>query len=183
MVIVESTPVMRKKIVQELLRLPMFASLNMAAQMFLVDSIEVHRFEKVEFIFRQGDTADSYILLLKGMAKLCMELDEGVDSIVIGSLKRLQGVGELGLLTQKPRALSLIAEEGALILVIKKNIFLDLFERFGSFSSSVAKSLASSLQSSRPKIPLEIYDGDPPDDQTLSLLPLSFVPENQFQSK
>ena len=120
MIVVESTSVMRKKLIQELVRIRMFSGLDSSAQSFLIDNIVIQKYEKDEMIFRQGDPADTYLVLLKGSAKLEYEAEPGVDALFVGLLGRMQGVGELGLITGKPRALSLVANTPALLLIIKK---------------------------------------------------------------
>lgn len=176
MIVVESTPVMRKKLVQELIRIRMFSSLDTSAQSFLIDNIVIQKYEKDEVVFRQGDPSDTYMVLLKGVAKLEYAAEPDVDALLVGTLGRMQGVGELGLITGKPRALSLVAKDSVLILVIKKYIFMDLFERFSSFSVGVAQELAHSLERSKPEIPLPAYDKDDrPDESVLSLIPMSFI--------
>ena len=47
MFVVESTAIMRKKVVQELVRKPLFSSLNLQAQTFLIDQIEIKKFESI----------------------------------------------------------------------------------------------------------------------------------------
>ena len=176
MIVVDSTPVMRKKLVQELIRIRMFSNLDISAQSFLIDNIVIQKYGKDEVIFRQGDPSDAYLILLKGVARLEYEAEPGVDALLVGILGRMQGVGELGLITGNPRALSLVAKDSVLILVIQKYIFMDLFERFSSFSVGVAQELAQSLQKSKPKIPLAPYDKeDRPDESVLSLIPMSFI--------
>lgn len=176
MITVDSTPIMRKKLVQELVRIRMFSSLDTAAQSFLIDNIVIQKYEKDEVIFRQGDPSDTYLVLLKGTARLEYVAEAGVDALLVGTLTRMQGVGELGLITGKPRSLSLVAKDSVLMLMIKKYIFMDLFERFSSFSVGVAQELAHSLEHSKPKIPLTPYDKeDRPDESVLSLIPMSFI--------
>ncbi|MAA77741.1 MAG: hypothetical protein CL916_00660 [Deltaproteobacteria bacterium] len=176
MIVVDSTPVMRKKLVQELVRIRMFSSLDVGAQAFLIDNIIIQKYEKNEVVFRQGDPSDTYLVLLKGRAKLEYEAEPGVDALFVGTLGRVQGVGELGLITGKPRALSLVANDPVLMLTIKKYIFMDLFDRFSSFSVGVARELAQSLERSKPKIPLAPYDKEElPDESVLSLIPMSFI--------
>ena len=48
MIVVDSTPVMRKKLVQELVRIRMFSSLDSSAQSFLIDNIVIQKYEKDE---------------------------------------------------------------------------------------------------------------------------------------
>ena len=176
MLVVDSTPIMRKKLVQELIRVPMFSSIDTAAQAFLIDNIIIQKYEKDEVIFRQGDPSDTYFVLLKGSACLEFEAGGGVDSLFVGTLGRMQGVGELGLITGKPRALGLVARGGVLMLTIKKYVFMDLFERFSSFSIGVSQELARSLERSKPKIPLSPYEEEElPDERILSLMPMSFI--------
>ncbi len=176
MFVVESTSIMRKKIVQELVRKPLFSSLNMQAQAFLIEHMEIQKFDKEEKIFQQGDVAQDYFILLKGRADLLLEIDGDIDAIVIKSLKRMEGVGELGLITSKPRALSLLSKDTALMVSIKKHIFLDLFARFGSFSAGIAKQLAIALEGSAPNLHLPLFEKQTtPIEMTLNLLPMSFI--------
>ena len=48
----------------------MFSSLDASAQSFLIDNIVIQKYEKDEVVFRQGDPSDTYMVLLKGVAKL-----------------------------------------------------------------------------------------------------------------
>ena len=176
MLVVESTPIMRKKLVQELSRTSIFSSLNLQAQTFLVDNIEIQKYDKGETIFRKGDPSNTYLVLLKGRVDIQYEIDRSIDGISINTLKRMEGIGELGLLTGKPRALSLVSQETALLLSIKKHVFMDLFERFSSFSINVAKELANFLEKSTPNLSLPMFEeSSKPTESVLQLLPMSYI--------
>ena len=65
------------------------------AQSFLIDNIVIQKYEKDEVVFRQGDPSNTYMVLLKGVAKLEYAAEPGVDALLVGTLGRMQGLENL----------------------------------------------------------------------------------------
>ncbi|MEC7983733.1 MAG: PilT/PilU family type 4a pilus ATPase [Myxococcota bacterium] len=176
MIVVDSTPQMRNKLVEELSSQPFFSGLQAAARSFLSERISILRYLRGERVFSQGEPADAYYFVLKGSGKLELEEEKGLGGIQISIVSKMQGMGGREILTGRSYPLSLIATEVMLVIRIKKEVLMELFEQDAAFGIHISKLLATRLVQQLPRIPLEPYDGSQPiDPAAMMLLPLSFL--------
>ena len=59
-------------------------------------------FAKEHVLFREGDTADSVFLLLRGSVDILWQLDG--DPILLGTVGAGQFIGEMGVVENRPRS-------------------------------------------------------------------------------
>jgi twitching motility protein PilT len=94
----------------------------------------------------------------------------------MGRLKAPFTFGEIGLLLSKPRTATLIAAEQVLVLKISSEAFQKSFDTIPSFRLSVARSLASRLESMTEMVlPQSAPELPKPKPEVLALLPLPFI--------
>ncbi len=84
-------------------------------------------FSDNQVIFNEGDPADSLYLITSGIAEVYRK--EGENQKLLAKLREGQCFGELALLQQKPRAATVIAQEGLKTLCIQGNKFIQLYEK------------------------------------------------------
>ena len=81
------------------------------------------RFDPDTALFRQGDPSDDVILILSGSAEVLRE--SGDDSIVLGTVRAGEFVGEMGVLEGRVRSATVRAAEPVEAELIERQAFLD----------------------------------------------------------
>jgi predicted acylesterase/phospholipase RssA/CRP-like cAMP-binding protein len=92
-----------EEVVETLGRTPLFSSLDRAALLDLEPEVQWMMLPAGEYLFRQGDPADSLYVIVNGRLRIFREQENGSE-VPIGDLGPGHCVGELGLLTEEPRA-------------------------------------------------------------------------------
>jgi CRP/FNR family transcriptional regulator, cyclic AMP receptor protein len=81
------------------------------------------RFDPDAILFRQGDPSDEVILILSGSADVLRE--SGDDSIVLGTVRAGEFVGEMGVLEGRVRSATVRAAESVEAELIERQAFLE----------------------------------------------------------
>jgi CRP/FNR family cyclic AMP-dependent transcriptional regulator len=81
------------------------------------------RFEADEFLFREGDPSQFAILIHSGSADVLRQVGE--DSIVLGTVKAGEWVGEMGLLEDRARSATVRAASRVEAELVERQAFLD----------------------------------------------------------
>jgi CRP/FNR family transcriptional regulator, cyclic AMP receptor protein len=81
------------------------------------------RFDPGAVLFRQGDASDEVILIVSGSAEVLRET--GDDSIVLGTVRAGEFVGEMGVLEGRVRSATVRAAESVEAEMIERQAFLD----------------------------------------------------------
>jgi len=95
-------------------------------------------------IFKQGEEADSFFVVISGKVKIFSTSSEGQDSL-IGHLTSGEGFGEVSLLTGEPHSSSVTTVEATSLLVFTKKEFNNLIESHPDISLALIKGFASRL--------------------------------------
>lgn len=101
---------MRKREMYEsfLDKVPILDTLQRYEKLTIADSLEPARFKDGEVIVRQGDLGDVFYIILEGGARVLQRNEDGEDTEV-GRLKPSEYFGEIALLTNRPRAATVVA--------------------------------------------------------------------------
>jgi len=90
-----------------------------------MDELLIHmrmiRTQKGFEIIRQGDSWDSFYVILSG--KVSVKMKKGRKTLSLGRLGRGEFFGEMALLTQQPRNATITSEEVSELMVLKKAEF------------------------------------------------------------
>jgi CRP-like cAMP-binding protein len=90
-----------------------------------MDELLIHlrmiRTQKGFEIIRQGDSWDSFYVILSG--RVSVKVKKGLKSHHMGSLSKGEFFGEMALLTEQPRNATITSEEVSELLVLKKTEF------------------------------------------------------------
>jgi pilus retraction protein PilT len=168
------TPQLREKIIHGLERSSWFKDVEKENLAKIADLGELASFEDGEVVLRVGDPADSFFMLLKGSVTVEVEKDGGTAEV--GRLKAPFLFGEVGLLLGKPRTATLVAAEQVFVLRISSESFRTAFDAVPSFRLSVARALASRLESATEMaLPMAGPDIPKPKPEVLALLPPPFI--------
>jgi CRP/FNR family transcriptional regulator, cyclic AMP receptor protein len=100
--------------------IPVFASLSGSARRALAKVAQQRRVEAGETVFRQGDTADGFYLVLAGSVQVER------DGRVISTLRQGDFFGEIGLVGEGTRSASVTAQSAAQLAFIPPRSFTQL---------------------------------------------------------
>lgn len=125
---------------------PIFAGLDAATQ----DEIAAHsswiRVPAGEWLFRQGDLADSLYLIASGRLEVVVEEPE---TEIVRVLSRNDAVGELALLTESARSASVRARRDSELLRVTEARFSELLRSEPEFALALTRALGRQLGLSR----------------------------------
>lgn len=128
---------------EALAKVPLFSKLDQSKLKLLAFTSELQIFEDGEIVVQVGDAADCTYVILDGEANIFAGAD-GHESVV-GTLKSNQLLGELGVLTNAPRAATIRAKGRVMMLRIKGDIFLKLLAENPSVALDVMRQLSGKL--------------------------------------
>jgi CRP-like cAMP-binding protein len=100
------------------------------------------RFRRGQLIFGEGDPGDSLFLVVDGLVKVFVTSDEGEEMVLI-HLRSGDTFGELALIDGQPRSASAQALEATTVLVVTREVLLDLMRAFPPLAESLLTSLGA----------------------------------------
>lgn len=100
-------------------------------------------FEKItlqsnEVLLRQGDLPDYLYILLTGELSSYLTMEDGKKS-KMGSIKPVETVGELGVITSEPRSLTVVAESECSLLQLSGSTFFEFCQLYPIVSVEILK--------------------------------------------
>ncbi len=134
-------------------------------------------YEDQDIIIQTGDAADCFYILIEGQARVFIELDKKGLKMEVGSHKKADIIGEIGLLLNKKRSATVIACQGALALRFDKKVLPHAIEKIPGFQSVLNEVLAYRLYNLSGRFPRNTVETEPasPDKEALSFLPINFI--------
>jgi CRP-like cAMP-binding protein len=102
----------------------LFQDLTPAEMDELIIHLRMIRTQKGFEIIRQGDSWDSFYVILKG--RVSVKIRKGSRTIRMGVLRKGEFFGEMALLTKQPRNATITSLEVSELLVLKKTEFDNL---------------------------------------------------------
>ncbi len=108
-----------KDTLARLRQMPVFDAMDAEHLPQVLKYAKFRRFDRNEIIIREGDTDQLVYFLIEGSCQV------NVDGIDVGSISQIGGVfGEMGMIDQKPRSATILAEKASLCLALDGS-FLD----------------------------------------------------------
>ena len=126
--------------VELLKNIPLFSVLDSEGIGRLASSCDTLMFNPGQIVFRQGDIGREAYLILSGEAEIITEGPGG--EITVATLGKNQIVGEIATLIDVPRTATVVAMQELATLVISKEMFFYLLERFPSVGLEIMRELA-----------------------------------------
>jgi len=123
--------------------IPLFASLDESIRLELAVELEPVQVAADEVIFRQGDAGDGLFLVVSGRLRVSVAAD-GPERVLY-DIGRGAIVGEMALLTDRPRAATVQAVRDSDLLLLRVSSFRTLLERSPALVSGVMRLLADRL--------------------------------------
>src|SRR5574340_692305 len=112
-------------------RMPIFSDLSEASFETLSRSGKSLLKEKGQFIFYQGDPAETFFIVKSGQVSILLESADGRE-MVINEIQPGDFFGELGLITKKARSTSAVARKDTELLAIPEERLPDAEHTSGS---------------------------------------------------
>lgn len=107
-----------------LARVPTFAKLDPSRLKLLAFTSRALRFAAGDVLLRQGEPSDSTLLILEGTVEFVGQTDQ--SEFIIGTAGPHQMVGEMGVIMDVPRTLTVRAQGPVRVLRISAQVFLKL---------------------------------------------------------
>jgi CRP-like cAMP-binding protein len=126
-------------------RLPMFAEIEPARLKLLAFMSERVGFDPGKQLMRQGDPPDAAYLIIDGHVDIVLETPAGL--FTVATLGANDIVGDMGILSNAPRAATVCAKDRVIALRISKEPFMRMVREFPSMAVSIMQELAQRLES------------------------------------
>jgi predicted acylesterase/phospholipase RssA/CRP-like cAMP-binding protein len=123
--------------------IPLFGSLDETTRLELARQLEPVHVAAGRVIFRQGDTGEGLFLVVSGRLRVSVAAD-GAERVLY-DVGRGAIVGELALLTDRPRAATIHAVRDSDLLLLRVSSFRALFERSPALLTGMMRLLADRL--------------------------------------
>lgn len=98
-----------------------------------------------EVLFREGEPSDALFLLISGRLQASVTSVGGVDQVV-GEIGRGESVGEMGVLSNKPRRATVIALRDSVLARIELSAFNELLETYPSLALKLTSVIIERLE-------------------------------------
>ena len=139
------------KYVEFLKKVPIFAGLPDAALGEISATLTPARFAKNAVVFGQGDPGDAMYLVLVGRLKVVLYSESGRE-VILAQLGPVDCVGEMAIVSERPRSASVIALEDATLLRLTRGDFVARVRANPDIALSLLTVLAQRLAEADEKI-------------------------------
>lgn len=130
--------------VDMLRRIPLFAAIDPGKLKLLAFASDRMIYHDGQPVCRQGEVGDAAYVVVKGMADIVVETEDGKE-IVVAHAKENAVIGEIAILCDVPRTATVRAHGEMVALKIKKEHFLGLLTDFPKLGIQVMRELAQRL--------------------------------------
>ena len=124
---------------------PLFGRLDRGARAELADHLDLIPLRQGEMLFRQDDPGDSMYIVERGLLEVRVRDESGVER-ALDRLDAGASVGEMALLSGRPRTADVVALVDSRVLRVAKTGFDRLIERHPSIASGFALAIAPRVQ-------------------------------------
>jgi HEAT repeat protein/uncharacterized membrane protein len=129
---------------------PSFTSMTTEQLRILATAAEEYTYLSGEIIFEDGDPGDSMMIIVSG--RVGIESKRGRAFVRIETFKAKDSFGEFTVFDAQPRTARAIAVEDCLILIIRRDVLLDLMRRYPDMSFEIIKLLSRRLRETTAKM-------------------------------
>jgi CRP-like cAMP-binding protein len=136
---------MADRLLQLVLRVPLFASLGPEGQRAVAAIARTQRYAPGKHVFRQGDPSGPLFAVLSGYLKRTVTGREGRD-IVLTMMGPGELFGEISLLDGAPRSATISAVAAAEVLVIEREAFLEFLQTHPEAAIKLLQVLAARVR-------------------------------------
>jgi len=134
----------------------LFGGLDREARAMLRGALEVRFARSGEVVMRQGDAADGLYLVGSGRLQVILTNSDGVD-VILNEAGRGQLVGEMALLTDKPRSATIVAVRDSHLFFLSTDAFTQVIQTYPQalrvISSALIDKLMETIRQGSPTSP------------------------------
>jgi CRP-like cAMP-binding protein len=138
---------------EALSKVPLFSKLEQSKLKLLAFTSELQTYEDGDLVVDEGEAADCTFVILEGEADIYAKTkartgaktEAGGGEVVVGTLRANQLLGELGVLTNSPRAATIRARGRLMMLRISGDMFLKLLAENPPVALDVMRQLSGKL--------------------------------------
>ena len=152
-----------------LLGIPLFAALDEMTRLQLAEQLEPVHAAAGNVIIRQGDAGDGLYLVVSGRLRVSVAAD-GTER-VLHDLGRGAIVGEIALLSDRPRAATVRAVRDSDLLLLRASSYTSLIERSPALLAELARLLVDRLLTVDRLLPVDSRQARLPDKAPRLRLP------------
>ncbi len=127
--------------------LSLFSKLSESSALILARECRFKHIEKGEILFFQSDPSESAYIVRTGNISIILNSSDGRE-MVINEMHSGALFGELGILTKKSRSTSAIARTKSELLIIPRQVFLNVIEKEPQLAMRMLEMTAQRLQMS-----------------------------------
>ena len=149
--------------------IPSFAALDEATRLELAAELEPVHVAAGHVIFRQGDVGDGLFLVASG--RLRVTVAAGGAERALHDLGRGAIVGEIALLSDRPRSATVHAVRDSDLLLLRVSSFLSLIERSPALLAELARMLVDRLLTANRLLTVDRQQAPPPAARTIAVVP------------
>ena len=145
----------------------------------LLKAAELVAYGPNETILKQGEPADSFLVITDGMA--VVTADRGDGEVQLGQIPLPSSLGEVSLLLREPRTATVSTRGPVEALKFSAKAFEAMFKKIPEFGTAMAEGLAFRLQrlSDRVEIPVAVRP-QPPAADVLNMLPMELIQRHRI---
>ncbi len=129
--------------ISALSQVPLFSEMDPSQLKLLAFASERLTYNRGQDLFLQGDPGNAAYVILEGAVDII--LGEGEDELVVNHLERNELVGDMALLSTKPRSATVRAATDVVVLELKKELFLELLEGSPHVAAHIARVMSDRL--------------------------------------
>jgi putative ABC transport system ATP-binding protein len=129
--------------ISALAQVPLFSEMDPSQLKLLAFTSERLTYTNGEDLFHQGDTGTAAYVILEGSVDIIV--GEGEDEMVVNHLEQNELVGDMALLSTKPRSATVRAASDVTVLELKKELFLELLEGSPHVAAHIARIMSDRL--------------------------------------
>ncbi len=132
-------------------RLPRFSDISPDATEWLCQQAHIRSFAQGESIFLEGDPCFHFFMVLSGEVKIFKVLESGRE-IILGIFRRGDAIGEVSIMDGSPFPANAAAQEAGSLLMLARNDYLQLLERYPEVARSIIRDLTLRMRALRVRV-------------------------------
>lgn len=132
-------------------RLPRFSDISPEATEWLCQQARIKSFAQGESIFLEGAPCSHFFMVLSGEVKIFKVLESGRE-IILGIFRRGDAIGEVSIMDGSPFPANAAAQEAGSLLMLARNDYLQLLERYPEVSRSIIRDLTLRMRALRVRV-------------------------------
>lgn len=126
--------------------LDIFSFLSLMELELIAERTRLMEFKKEEIVYREGDPADAFYIVVSGRLRIVKERDMLEEEVVLDYLHKGDTFGEISLLTNQPHSVTVKAHNDSLVLKLSKEDFDSIINRMPTIALPLSRILSRRLR-------------------------------------